>query len=284
MDIIDLSSILEKYNKQLFESLKNEMMKSFKEDLLKDFKNEIYNLFINDKKDNINTCGFKRTRHRGYCKRHIKGFVCPYHLKQFKNNCNKLIPDEKPDKILCGTYISTTKNEEYVNMEKINLYKKDLLNIKIYDYNKKYLPILKYNLKRDIKDIEAYYIEIDLLNNIDITQSNNCIINSIYDKNKKSKVAEIEKIDKYIKVSFIKDTKGNSYVKNPFPDNFLIDERFSCKCYTMVYVNNMEKIKIYLVNPKDKTDSKIKIINIVEMEHLMLEIYTEKTVNTYFNK
>lgn len=68
---------------------------------------------------------------RGYCKRHVKSFVCPYHLKQLKNNSVfSILPDKKPDENLCSTHISMTKNEGYIDMEKIKMYKKELLNIK----------------------------------------------------------------------------------------------------------------------------------------------------------
>lgn len=93
-----------------------------------------------------------------------------------------------------------------------------------------------------------------------------------------------EKINKNIKVTFIKDVKGKTYVKNPFPDHFLIENNYNCKCYIPVEYNNIDKIKLYLVNPKNKNDSKIKIIEISDLEDLMLEIYTEETVNRYFNR
>ena len=197
MDTLDLHLILEKYNQQILYSLKNEFMISFKKDLLKDIKTEIYNLFIDDKyTKNTTICGFKRTRQRGHCKRTVKGFVCPYHLKQIKNNSSiSELPDELPDEKLYGKHIFTTKNEDYIDIEKRKTCKKDLFNIKIYDYNKYNLPILKYNFKKDLNEIKVYYNEIFLLNNIDIPKSNNCNIKSIY----KCKIynKNIKILDKY---------------------------------------------------------------------------------------
>lgn len=103
-------------------------------------------------------------------------------------------------------------------------------------------------------------------------------------KNKKKKKNKNKKINKDIKVEFIKDTKGKTYARNPFPDGFIIDNKYSCKCYIPVEYNGIDKIKIFLVNPKDKKDSKINIIEISELEDLMLETYTEETVNRYFNR
>lgn len=67
-----------------------------------------------------------------------------------------------------------------------------------------------------------------------------------------------EKINKNIKVTFIKDVKGKTYVKNPFPDHFLIENNYNCKCYIPVEYNNIDKIKLYLVNPKNKNDWNIR--------------------------
>jgi hypothetical protein len=308
MNTLDLPSILEKYNKQLFESLKNELMQSFRKDMIEDIKKEIYKLFIDNKKDQYtNICGFKRTRQRGYCKRTVKGFVCPYHLKQIKNNSKiSILPDELPDENLYGKHIFTNEKEDYINIEKRNISKTILSNIKIYDYNKKYLSVLKkgtkiYNCKiynKNINIIDKYenngYSILKLIEyNIIDPKMESKKKKKRKNKNKKSGTSNsdleiekpiFEKINKNIKVEFIKDTKGKTYARNPFPDKFLIENKYNCKCYTFLHDNGIDKIKLFLVNPKNKKDSKIKIIEISDLEGLMLEVYTEETVNKYFNR
>ena len=285
MDALDLHFILEKYNNQLFNSLQNEFMNSFKEDLLKNIKTEIYNLFVNNKKtENTTICGFKRTRERGYCKRTVKGFVCPYHLKQIKNNCKfSALPDEKPDEELYGKHVFTNIKEDYIDIEKKVINKKLLSNIKIYDYSKNNLPKLKkenkiYNCiiyNKHIKIIDKY--ESNGYSKIKLIEYN--IMGPVLGSKNKNK-----RKNKNIKVEFIKDTKGKMYARNPFPDGFIIDNKYSCKCYIPVEYNGIDKIKLFLVNPNNKKDSKIDIIEISELEDLMLTAYTEETVNKYFNK
>lgn len=298
MDTLDLTSILEKYNNKLLISLQSELMNSFKEDLLKNIKTEIYNLFINNKNtENINICGFKRTRKRGYCKRHVKGYICTHHLKQLKNNCSiSLLPNELPDEILYGkdikneTFSGFYKNEENINDE-INL----LSNIEIDQSNNCINNKVenKNNLKEIVNPISEVIIDDKVIDNTILESENKCSTllnkkkNKKKKKNKNKKVVEkgdLEKINKNIKVEFIKDTKGKMYAKNPFPNDFIIYNKYNCKCYIPVEYNGVDKIKIYLVNPKDKKDYKINIIEISELEDLMLTIYTEETVNKYFNR
>jgi hypothetical protein len=93
---------------------------------------------------------------------------------------------------------------------------------------------------------------------------------------------KMNKINKNINVSFVKDVKGKTYAKNPFPDGFLIENKYVCKCYTYIIKDNIEKIKIYLVNPENKKDFKINIIDIRELNDMMLLVYTKETVDNYF--
>jgi hypothetical protein len=156
---LDLPSILEKYNKQLLDSLKNDLIQSFRKNIIEDIKTEINNLFIYKKNtNNINICGFERTRKRGYCKRHVKGFACPYHQKSLKKISNSsILPDEMPDKKLSGTH----------------------------------------NISTDIiEKIETYYEEINLLSSIEVMQTNKCNINKIYRCRIYNKKIDI--VDKYL--------------------------------------------------------------------------------------
>lgn len=255
MDTLDLHSILEKYNQELFNSLKNDFMNSFKKDLLKDIRTEIYNLFIDNKyTENTTICGFKRTRQRGYCKRVVKGFICPYHLKMLKNNnIISTMPDKKPDEFLYGTYN----------------FSKDISKIKIYDYNKNYLPILKYDKKDDINNIKFYYNEINILHDIEVDPSNNCNIkildkyeNNGYNnlklkeyiidpilgskkKKKKSKVKKIIKINNNIRTEDIKNLI--EITLNTFDTKIPKDEIFAT-LYILLKENvNLFKIYINLI-------------------------------------
>lgn len=303
MNTLDLPSILEKYNNQLLDSLKNEFMNSFKEDLLNNIKSEIYNLFINNKEKSVNICGFKRTRHRGYCKRHVKGLVCPYHLKLLKNNSNiSVLPDKKPDKKICKTLISTTINEDIdIKNKTFSGFLKNVENINdeiILLSNIEMVPTNNCNIYNDdINKIDKYenngYGKLKLIeyNIIDskIESENKFLLSEQKKKNKKKQMGEnknsfVDKINKNIKVEFVKDTKGKSYARNPFPDGFIIEGKYRCKCYIPVEYNGIDKIKIFLVNPKDNKDSKINIIEISDLEDLMLEIYTKETVDRYFNR
>lgn len=245
MDTLDLASILEKYNNKLLNSLQNEFMNSFKEDLLNNIKTEIYNLFINNKEiKNTTVCGFKRTRQRGTCKRTVKGFVCPYHLKQIKNQFNlSLLPDNLPDDKLYGKYIFTNKKEDYINIEKRNISKTILINIKIKDYNKKYLPVLKkvyndvdikiYNCKiynKNINIIDKFenngYSKLKLIeyNIIDskIESGNKILFSEQKKKKKKTKVKKVVKINNNINIEEIK--KLIDITLNTFDENAPKDE------------------------------------------------------------
>jgi hypothetical protein len=284
MDTLNLPLILENYNKQLFDSLKNELMQSFKKDMIEDIKMEIYKLFINnEKKDNTNICGFKRTRQRGYCKRHVKGFICPYHLKQLKNSSTiSILPDKKPDENLSDTQ---DLNTEYMELNILNNIEVDQTNNCI---NKNIIYLEKKINKESLIPISGGPIGDKNIGD-PISGSKNKKKKKNKKNKKKSKSAEIEKpivekINKDIKVTFIKDTKGKTYARNPFPDNFIIKDKYNCKCYSFVNDNGIDKIKLYLVNPQNKKESKIDIINTHEFEDLMLTIYTKETVDIYFNK
>jgi hypothetical protein len=51
-------------------------------------------------------------------------------LKQLKNSYNNLLPDELPDKSLCGTHISACNNSNHIYISTDQFINKIIINIK----------------------------------------------------------------------------------------------------------------------------------------------------------
>lgn len=191
IDKFNLQLLLQENNKYFINFLKNEFLYMVKDGIIEDIKKEFYGLLFNEiKKEKAKTCGFGRSRNRGYCKRITHKILCPYHLNMVKENYLNL---SLPDNILYGNSSGLIQNNNkysviiedikdsadmikdgFLDLNFIDkkIYKKDILNIKIYDYCNANLPILKYDYdKNKIYDIinGNLYYKPCVLNIYDLT-------------------------------------------------------------------------------------------------------------------
>lgn len=231
-----------------------------------------------------NRC-YVRNYRDGYCLKHFK--LVQKIAQNINNNKygkkgsnNNLCKNDEPNKkeLFFKNISEKVKFNKLICYYNDTIYKKDIFKIKIIDnifINKKPDPLLL-----------CFYNDNTLFNE-DIKK----IKKKIKNKKKKQKLKKLKMLKKLkikpIKLEYIDEGVNEvgipilNKIKSPFPDDKITINNIKYKCLYYTFSRFHKEIKLYLIR-LDNCIEETKIYDYYDFEKLLISIYNEDFINTYF--